>query len=327
MSGGRLSLAQRIEANWYRSAWRNAWLMPLVPVVWLLTTLKRRAFLRNPPSPGPVPVIVIGNITVGGTGKTPLITWLAERARAHGLRPAVVSRGYGGRAEHYPLLVEAGTPVSECGDEPRLLQSRLQCPVVVDPQRSRAVQALAGQADIIFSDDGLQHYAMARSAEIVVVDGKRRFGNEWLLPVGPLREPVERLSAADLVVANGSDFTVTASALVNAVSGQKAPLESLQGKVVHAVAGIGNPQRFYDTLTVLGASVKAHPFADHHAFSAADFDFPQENDAHIVMTEKDWVKCRPFAQPHWWYLQVDAVPDDSTCARLDALLQRFKTDY
>lgn len=318
-----MRLAQRIEQNWYRPAWHNVWLIPLwllvVPLVWL----KRRLFLWRRRVFNAVPVVVVGNISIGGTGKTPLITALVGRARAQGLNPGIVSRGYGGRSEHYPLLVGADTPVAACGDEPRLLHSRLQCPLAVDPQRRRAVAAVtAAGANLIFSDDGLQHYAMAREAEIVVVDGQRRFGNGWLLPVGPLREPVSRLQDADLVLVNGDDFRVEASALVNARSGERLPLSALHGREVDAVAGIGHPQRFYQTLQGLGAQLREHSFADHHAFTPADFTFSDPT-RWLVMTEKDWVKCHAFARPHWWYLQVDAVLTPEAEARVDALLQRL----
>lgn len=318
-----MSLARLIEKNWYGSVLGNAWLLPLVPLVWLLVTIKRRRFLRNPPPSSEIPVVVVGNITVGGTGKTPLITYLVKRARELGFTPGIVSRGYGGKAD-YPLLVDAETQASACGDEPRLLASRLGCPLAVDPQRSRAVEALAGQVDLIFSDDGLQHYAMARSAEILVVDAQRGFGNGWLLPAGPLREPVSRLESVDLVLANGRDFQVQASALINAATGEQADLHSLHGQAVQAVSGIGNPQRFYDTLTALGAQVVPHSFPDHHSFTAADFDFAQETPGLIVMTEKDWVKCRTFAQANWWYLAVDAQPAAVAAARIDQLLLALK---
>lgn len=315
-------LARHIENNWYQPAWKNAWLIPLWLVVVPLVWLKRRYFLLRQKSANSVPVVVVGNITVGGTGKTPLILLLSERAAALGLRPAIVSRGYGGHSGSYPLLLTSSTPVTESGDEPALLFRRLGCPVVVDPERARAVQAVTGLADIIFSDDGLQHYAMQRDAELVVVDGQRRFGNGWLLPVGPLREPVGRLRSVDEVLVNGDDFTVQPVALINACTGEQKPLDSLRGQMVDAVAGIGNPQRFYRTLSCSGAQLIEHSFADHHAFSAADFVFsdPQRP---LVMTEKDWVKCQVFAQPHWWYLQVSAVATPAVLQRLDHLLQRL----
>jgi tetraacyldisaccharide 4'-kinase len=329
MSKALAGLAARIERNWYGSVLGNLWLLPLWPLVWVVVHLRRRQFLRNPPPANTVPVVVVGNITVGGTGKTPLITLLAERAQALGLHPAVVSRGYGGKATRYPLLLTADTPVEHSGDEPRLLFNRLNagaslCPVVVDPERRRAVAELAGQADIIFSDDGLQHYAMARAAEIVVVDHARGFGNGWLLPLGPLREPLSRLKTVDLVVRNGDDFQVQPTALVSAVSGEQIALQSFSGREVVAVSGIGNPQRFYDSLRSLGMQPREHSFADHHQFQPDDLAFHDQNpDLPLVMTEKDWVKCRHFAQPDWWYLQVSAVPEPALLAQLDSLLMTW----
>lgn len=318
----RLTLAERIERNWYRGAWRNAWLLPLWALVALVVFIKRQLFLAKNKTPNPVPVLVVGNINIGGTGKTPLIVYLVERARALNINAGIVSRGYGGTAQ-YPLLVDATTPVQQAGDEPRLLQSRLNCPVVVDPKRANAVQELAKQGvDLILSDDGLQHYAMAREAEIIVVDGKRRFGNGWLLPIGPLREPVSRSRSADLVLINGADFVVQATALVNAKTGAQLPLEHLREAQVDAVAGIGNPERFYQTLAQLGAEVSEHSFADHYAFSEQDFSFASRQRM-LVMTEKDWVKCREFADDNWWYLQVNAVPTAATVTALDQLLQRL----
>ena len=183
-------LALRIEQNWYKPFWHNLWLLPLWCLVALFVFCKRQLFLMRPKTVSAVPIVVVGNISVGGTGKTPLITYLVTQAREFGLKPAIISRGYGGRSTAYPLLLNDNIAVEESGDEPYLLYHRLQCPVVVDPDRARAAQTAAEQGvDVIFSDDGMQHYAMARDAEILVVDGKRFFGNGWLLPIGPLREP------------------------------------------------------------------------------------------------------------------------------------------
>lgn len=312
-----------IENNWYQSWWRNAWLLPL----WLLAAsfigLKRSLFLLKIAPNNKVPVVVVGNINVGGTGKTPLIMYLVKRAQALGLKPAVVSRGYGGKSQSYPLLVSAETPASECGDEPKLIQSRLNCLVVVSPKRTQAVNYAQEQgANIIFSDDGLQHYAMARDAEIIVVDGQRQFGNGWLLPIGPLREPISRLFSADLVLVNGKNFLVKAQKIRHLQTGKAAKMESLQGKTVDAVCAIGNPQRFYDTLQGLGAKVIEHSFPDHHAFSAEDLALPEAKKV-LIMTEKDAVKCQSFAQNHWWYLTVDAVLTKQTAVRIERLLKRL----
>jgi len=316
-------LALRIEQNWYKSAWYNLWLLPLWLLVALFTFLKRRFFLMSSQKNYPVPVVVVGNITVGGTGKTPLITYLVEQSRQLGLTPGVISRGYGGKSHCYPLSLTPKTTVSESGDEPYLLYHRLGCPVVVDPNRRQAAEkAIEQGVNIIFSDDGMQHYALARDAEILVVDGKRRFGNGWLLPIGPLREPVSRQQSVDLILVNGSDFTVQASALINAKTGTELPLEHLSNLEVDAVCGIGNPQRFEQTLQGLGAITNLHAFADHHAFTIEDFAFSTINKM-LVMTEKDWVKCQSFAEDHWWYLKVDAVLEDASQDKVITLLNEL----
>lgn len=316
-------LALRIEQNWYKPFWHNLWLLPLWCLVALFVFIKRQRYVLKAKPKNPVPIVVVGNITVGGTGKTPLITYLASRAQALGLKPAIISRGYGGQSDHYPLLLNKQTPVSACGDEPFLLYQRLHCTLVVDPNRARAAQlAISQGADIIFSDDGMQHYALARDAEILVVDGKRFFGNGWLLPIGPLREPVKRQQSVDLRLINGADFTVEPSALINAKTGFEIPLEQLQNETVTAVCGIGNPERFEQSLLSLGAQVDLHAFADHHAFSAQDFAFTQPNKM-LVMTEKDWVKCQSFAQENWWYLKVDVVLKQDSVVKVEHLLKNM----
>lgn len=321
-----MNFAQRIERSWYQSAWKNAFLLPLWGLFALVAFSKRWLFLHRHKQPNTVPVVVVGNISVGGTGKTPLIIYLIERARELGFTPAVVSRGYGGKAAHYPLVLGERTDAAQAGDEPFLIYQRLRCTVVVDPNRARAVKkASALGATIIFSDDGLQHYAMNRDVEIAIVDGKRRFGNGWLLPIGPLRESISRLASVDLVLENGSDFQVDAQALIHTQDKQQQPLSWLSEQEINAVAGIGNPERFYHTLQSLGAKVTAHSFADHYAFRATDFaSFDAQTP--LVMTEKDWVKCQSFAQKHWWYLQVGAVVNPAVAVKLDALLLRCKQD-
>lgn len=316
------NLVQRIEQNWYQPFWYNIWLLPLWCLVALVVFIKRWLFLAQPKKANAVPVIIVGNISVGGTGKTPLITYLVAKARELGLKPAIISRGYGGHSATYPLLVQDNTSVAECGDEPYLLYHRLHCPVIVDPKRAQAALMAATQnVDIIFSDDGMQHYAMAREAEILVVDGSRRFGNGWLLPVGPLREPIKRQQSVDLVLINGEDFSVAACALINAKTGEEAPLVSLSGAAINAVCGIGNPQRFEQTLIDLNAKVDLHSFADHHAFSATDFSKFDTREM-LVMTEKDWVKCKGFAQDNWWFLTVNAKLEDSSAQQIERLLQQ-----
>ncbi|MCY0966423.1 tetraacyldisaccharide 4'-kinase [Parathalassolituus penaei] len=312
-------VAARIEHNWYSpSAFGNLWLLPLHALFWMIASARRVWFTLRPPVDVKLPVIVIGNIAVGGTGKTPLITWLARRGGELGIRVGIVSRGYGSSGGQYPLRVQANTDAAFCGDEPKLLANRLGCPVVVDPDRRRAVESLANEVDLVLSDDGMQHYRMPRVAEVVVVDHERGFGNGWLMPVGPLREPVERIESVDLVVRNGEDFILQPSSLINAASGLEVDFMRLEGRTVHAVAGIGNPQRFFATLRKLGMNPIEHVFADHHPYQPEDLQFGDKHP--VVMTEKDWVKCREFVTENSWYLPVEAVLTRKTRQALEALL-------
>lgn len=315
-------IAAHIERHWYGSALGNLWLLPLWCIFVLVSGLRRLLYRMLPVKNLGVPVLVIGNIAIGGTGKTPLITYLAKRAGELGLRVGIVSRGYGGQSDTYPLNVTAETPVSQSGDEPKLL-TRTGCPIVVDPKRSRAVQFLKDDVDLVLSDDGLQHYAMARAGEIVVSDVTRGFGNGWQLPIGPLREPISRLNSVDLCLVNGEDFIVQPVALVNANTGEQAKLDTFSNKSVHAIAGIGNPARFFTTLKTLGYMVEEHAFADHHAFVKKDITFSDV--LPVVMTEKDWVKCREFSNDNTWFLQVDAQPTADAAQKIDELLIRLGT--
>lgn len=269
-----------------------------------------------------MPVVVVGNITVGGTGKTPLVIWLVEMLINLGYRPGVVSRGYRGNSNTWPRFVEWNSDPLEVGDEPVMLARRSNRPVCVGPDRPAAVKWLIEQTDcdIIISDDGMQHYALARDLEMAVVDGERRFGNNLCLPAGPLREPVARLQTADMVVVNGQGeegeypMRLSIVAAVNLHDGNLSrALEDFIGGPVHAVAGIGNPARFFATLRQIGLEVIEHPFPDHHIFSFGDIAFKDEFP--VLMTEKDAVKCTRFAKVSHWYLKVDAEFDTSftTC--------------
>lgn len=306
----------------------------LRPLEWLYRRVvdgKRRAFLAGQGEiyRAPVPVLVVGNITVGGTGKTPLILWLIEHCRARGLRVGVVSRGYGAQPAQSPWRVRAEDSAAVAGDEPLLIVQRTGVPLVIDPQRARAVQALLAQEslDLILCDDGLQHYRLARDLELVLIDAARGLGNRRCLPAGPLREPVERLAEVDAVLFNGAAgdtadgyaFSLQPTALVNLTSGERVALTHFsEGQALHAVAGIGNPQRFFNTLEALNWRPIAHPFADHATFSRAVLTFSPT--LPLVMTEKDAVKCRAFAADDWWYLAVDAVPSPAFVAWLDERL-------
>ncbi len=273
----------------------------------------------------PCPVIVVGNLTAGGNGKTPVVIWLVQALQQRGMRAGVVSRGYGGKAERYPLRVTADTHTALAGDEPVLIAQRTQAPVAVAPERRLAVEALLADhaLDVIITDDGLQHYALQRDREIVVVDGARRFGNGWWLPAGPMRERASRLQDVNAVIVNGGEaqageisMTLQPGLAVNLLTGDTASLDQLPAIV--AMAGIGHPTRFFNTLKQQGVSPVAEvAFADHHAYSEDELARLTQAGQCLLMTEKDAVKCRGFAQKHWWYLPVDAHLSGTT---LDALL-------
>ena len=283
----------------------------------------------------PVPVIVVGNITAGGTGKTPLVLWVCDFLREQGYAPGIVSRGYGGRGE--TMAVRADSAPDIAGDEPVLLAQRSRCPVWIGRNRVAAARALIAanpECNVIVSDDGLQHYGLRRDVEIAVLDGSRGTGNGLSLPAGPLRESTARLAEVDAVVVTGEPSLPGASAttfamrldgnlfcnLLNPAFHQEAG--AFLDKRVHAVAGIGNPARFFDHLQRLGLSFAAHAFPDHHAYSQADLEFG-DADA-IIMTEKDAIKCLRFAREIHWVVPVDARVD-LALGRL--ILEKMKTRH
>ena len=262
----------------------------------------------------PVPVVVVGNLTAGGNGKTPVVIWLVEQLQKRGIRPGVVSRGYGGKAATYPLLLNAQTTTAEAGDEPVLISQRTGAPVAVSPVRSDAVKALLAEhsVQIIITDDGLQHYALARDKEIVVIDGVRRFGNGWWLPAGPMRERASRLKTVDAIIVNGGvakqgeiPMQLHPGLAVNLLTGERREAAALPNLV--AMAGIGHPPRFFATLEQCGARLdKCIPLADHQALTPEQVNAFTASGQTLIMTEKDAVKCRAFAKDNWWYLPVDA---------------------
>ncbi len=266
-----------------------------------------------------IPVIVVGNLTAGGSGKTPLVLRIVELLREHGWKPGIVSRGHGGSVAakgEAPREANIASDPSEVGDEPILLARRSGCPVWVAPERTEACRVLREQhpeCDVIVTDDGLQHYALARDIEICVVDG-RGFGNGFLMPAGPLREPPSRLSSVDAVVTHGSaevkgyKMQLQGETLVRMTDAHDVrPAKSFAGQKVHAVAGIGDPKRFFLDLARFGIKPVPHPFPDHHPFRAGELDFGDE--APVVMTEKDAVKCRHLAKPNHWVFPVRASLD------------------
>jgi tetraacyldisaccharide 4'-kinase len=291
----------------------------LLPLAWLyglisnLIRFSYKAGLKKSWR-APVPVVVVGNLTAGGNGKTPVVIWLVETLQQHGFRVGVVSRGYGGKAESYPLLLSEETSTAQAGDEPVLISQRTGAPVAVSPVRSDAVKALLAshELDVIITDDGLQHYALARDVEIVVVDGIRRFGNGHWLPAGPMRERRSRLRSVDAVITNGGTahsgelaMILQPGKAINLLTGEQRDPASLQNVV--AMAGIGHPPRFFATLKQLDVNVqKEVAFSDHQPYTLDKLSGVAQSGQVLLMTEKDAVKCRSFAQPNWWYLPVDA---------------------
>jgi len=326
-----MAFSDRLLDAWYNGHPALMLLRPLEFLYRRVVLNKRAKFLAGDGDiyKAPVPVFVVGNITVGGTGKTPLILWMIEHCRQRGLRVGVVSRGYGAKPPGFPWRVEPEQSASEAGDEPLLIVQRSGVPLVIDPNRGSAVRALleAEPLDLILSDDGLQHYRLARDLELVLIDAARGLGNRRCLPAGPLREPEERLKDVDALLYNGATadrddgyaFTLKPSALVNLRSGERKPVEHFPaGQALHAVAGIGNPQRFFNTLEGLHWRPVPHAFADHAVYSAQALTFTPP--LPLIMTEKDAVKCRAFAKEDWWYLAVDAVPSDAFISWFDSQL-------
>ena len=321
-------IAKAVEKAWYQ---QHLWIWILLPLMWLfagISALRRglyRAGVKKSVKPN-VPVVVVGNISVGGTGKTPLVIALCQALLNAGFTPGVVSRGYGGRlpdTETYPALVSRDSAAQQVGDEPALMTQNLNCAVMIDPIRSRAATVLVEQyhCDVIVCDDGLQHYALGRDVEIVVVDATRRFGNQQLLPVGPLREGTWRLNQVDFIVCNqtggdaatppkNSDYVehpmlLQAKVAVNVLDNGKTRAIGSFEKPVVAMAGIGHPQRFFTMLESKGlALAQSRVLADHHAFTASDI--PDAALGSVLMTEKDAVKCRHIAHSDCWYVPVEA---------------------
>ncbi|MSR12286.1 MAG: tetraacyldisaccharide 4'-kinase [Gammaproteobacteria bacterium] len=333
-----------IERAWYDNAGWLILLWPLSLVFQMLVSVRRKLQQRTVrPAYLKVPVVIIGNISVGGTGKTSLLITLVKHFKAAGYSPGVVSRGYGASVRVFPYQVNADSDVTQCGDEPLLIQQRTGCPVVVDPNRNRAVQYLLehNRVDLVFSDDGLQHYKLYRDIEIAVVDGQRLFGNGFSLPAGPLRERAGRLQQADFIVINGTPAKALAALewasvmkvepryLVNLKSGEQKLLAGApfsMGNIVQAVAALGNPERFFAALSLLPYQIKQIPFPDHHSFSESDFE-SGKLDPHqpIVMTEKDAVKCQSFARANFWSLAIEIELDKEFVAALTQRITACKT--
>jgi len=327
----RNSFASWIEQQWVRISPWQLLLMPLSWLFYLLSASRRLCYrlgiLKSYRTQ--VPIIVIGNITVGGTGKTPLVIWLTDQLKRAGFTPGIISRGYGVN-NHQSIEVSLGSLPSEVGDEPVLLMRRTGCPVFVNIDRVFAAKSLLQghpACNVIISDDGLQHYRMQRDIELVVVDAARGFGNQMLLPAGPLREPVSRLKQVDAVIYNGKPADLDGFEMSLQVTGIRrvddprieASLDVLENVPIKAVAGIGNPKRFFQQLRDLELVIEEHMFPDHHAYRPEDLAFA--GDAVVLMTEKDAVKCAAFAKHNWWYLPVDALLDK---ALADHIVQKLR---
>lgn len=326
-------LSQTIQRSWYHKFSLITFLLLPLSVVFCAISLVRRYLFRIEILKStrlPVPIIVVGNISVGGTGKTPLVIAIVQHLKANGFSPGVISRGYGGRARNWPQAVDADSDPAMVGDESVLIANRCRCPVSVGPDRVAAARALLDdhQCDIIVSDDGMQHYALARDIEIAVIDGNRRLGNGLCLPAGPLRELPRRLNSVDLVVCNGkamdNEFSMALKSYafhsVNDESRMKATNE-FEGLEVDAVSGIGNNDRFFQYLLDLGIHIKKHAFADHHRYKVNDLTFGSNNP--ILMTEKDAVKCKKYSLSDAWYLRVDALLENRFYEKLTNLIGKY----
>ena len=311
-------MSQTLVNAWYKGHWALVLLRPLSLLYRAVTSIRRLAYQRGyfASRRFDVPVIVVGNITAGGTGKTPLTLAIVDYLKQQGYKPAIVSRGYGGQTQ-YPAQVTEQSTAQQVGDEPLLMFLQSRVPVVVALKRADAVAYILAKqlANVVVCDDGLQHYALARDIEIAVIDGARGLGNGKLLPEGALREPASRLHSVDFVVVNGQGYTqphahqMTLQASVWQSVGDVVHKEPPKpSQTIHAVAGIGNPERFFGQLELQGFTVIKHAFADHHQFTAQDVDFA--DNLPIVMTAKDAVKCQSFANDNMWQVPVVAQLSD-----------------
>ena len=313
-----MSRERRPPSWWFGDEAAPAWTSPLESLYRSVSSRRRRVQQRRAQSVG-IPVLVVGNLIAGGAGKTPLTIAVVERLREWGWHPGVASRGYGRRDAQQARWVEGSDDPAIAGDEPVVIARRTKVPVRVDVRRVDAAAALRDRGcDIVVCDDGLQHYALVRDIEIEVIDGVRGYGNERMIPAGPLREPIERAERCDFRVRNlGSDTTenneddfgvwpmhLFAQRAVALRGPRVRLLADFSGQRVHAVAGIGHPERFFDTLRQNGIAVVPHAFPDHHAYVPEDFDF--SSPLPVLMTEKDAVKCSVFASEHWYSVPVDA---------------------
>lgn len=315
------------------------WLLaPFSLLFWLISQIRialyRKKILKSYRSP--VPVLVIGNISVGGNGKTPLVIWLVEQLQKKGVKVGVISRGYGGENKVYPQLVTPESNPKLMGDEPVLIAQRTHAPVAISPNRQQSIELLLSQfeLDLIVTDDGLQHYALERDMEWVVVDGERRFGNGFVLPAGGLRELPSRLKQVQAVICNGKNANAGEHAMhlepdfvINLKTGEKRKFSEFT-QSVYALAGIGYPPRFFNMLKELGIPLEeTFSFADHQAFTAEMIVPKLSQNLPLLMTEKDAVKCKAFTQGNWWYVPVSArFSEKSTACLIKMVLTLIKKE-
>ena len=324
--------ASFVVDSWYK---KSLWLYLLTPFSFLfkyLTKRRRRKYIQEKfqSYKSDIPIIIVGNLTIGGTGKTPLVAYIAQELIKLGYKPGLVSRGYGGKYRE-TLKVTNQTSVKQTGDEAQIL-AKLNLPFYIDKNRVRAVKTLENNhnCDVIISDDGLQHYNMNRDIEIVVIDGKRRFGNNLTFPAGPLRESKSRLKSVDFVVNNSGPtkdneylMNISPSKFIHLKTGKSYLIKDWpMHKQVHAVAGLGNPGRFFDLLARLGFDITRNSFPDHHNFDKEDLTFLDH--LPIIMTEKDASKCVSFDNNKIWYLTIEADVSEKFITELDLKLKSLK---
>jgi len=327
-------IARILDEIWYKDHFIGTWIMPLSMIFIDISRFRRWLYKKDYKTVTklPVPVIIVGNLTVGGAGKTPLVIYLVQQLKSAGLNPGVISRGYGGKSEIWPQAVTESSDVSLIGDEPLLIAQHAQCPVAVGPVRADSARLLIenNHCDVIISDDGLQHYALYRDIEILVIDGVRRFGNNFCLPSGPLREPQERMREVDFIICNGNDEREEGEILmqlrgedaINIQTQERKSLTEFKTQQCHAFAGIGHPQRFFDLLKKQGLECQTHKFPDHYFYLQKDIQFKSADV--ILMTEKDAVKCKQIATEKHWYVPVEAILEKGFIEALMTLLKNRK---
>lgn len=331
MGDVRSRLALQLDKAWYGHTGLTMLLRPLSWLFLAISAVRKQAYqlgIRKQ-SKLAVPVIVVGNLTVGGTGKTPLVIWIARYLKQAGYKPGIISRGYGGKASHWPQQVRPDADPVIVGDEALVISGRTQCPMSVGPDRVAAGNGLLrySDVDVIISDDGLQHYALAREIEVLVIDGIRRFGNGHCLPAGPLREPVSRKHTVDFIVTNGIAaqgeyaMKLLGNDFVNLRDGSTRQIAEFKGRTLQAIAGIGNPDRFFNFLRASGLRLETRSFPDHCDYTPELLGFASQQT--LLMTEKDAVKCRRFAGEDWWYLPLDVeLPDEFGLSLINKLEAR-----